>query len=47
MLVLIPSRQKTKQEKNRFKARHCKEIAKGKMSAAYWANKTNGVEYDR
>ena len=22
-----------------FKARHCKNIAKGKMSAAYWANK--------
>ncbi len=23
-----------------FKARHAKNIAKGKMSAAYWANKT-------
>ena len=23
-----------------FKARHSKNIAKGKMSAAYWANKT-------
>ena len=22
-----------------FKARHCKNIKKGKMSAAYWANK--------
>jgi len=22
-----------------FKARHAKNIAKGKMSAAYWANK--------
>ena len=22
-----------------FKARHCKNIAKGKMSAAYWADK--------
>jgi hypothetical protein len=27
-------------ERNRaFKARHAKNIAKGKMSAAYWANK--------
>ena len=25
-----------------FKARHGKNIAKGKMSAAYWANKRNG-----
>ena len=24
-----------------FKARHAKNIAKGKMSAAYWANKVN------
>ena len=24
---------------NAFKARHAKNIAKGKMSAAYWANK--------
>ena len=34
---------KTSSEKNRrksFKARHAKNIAKGKMSAAYWANKT-------
>ena len=34
---------KTSTEKNRrksFKARHAKNIAKGKMSAAYWANKT-------
>lgn len=23
-----------------FKARHAKNIAKGKMSAAYWANRT-------
>lgn len=33
---------KTKAEKARrasFKARHAKNIAKGKMSAAYWANK--------
>ena len=28
-------------ERNRaFKARHAKNIAKGKMSAAYWADKT-------
>ena len=34
---------KTKSEKARrksFKARHAKNIAKGKMSAAFWANKT-------
>lgn len=34
---------KTKKEKNRkksFKARHAKNIAKGKMSAAYWADKS-------
>jgi hypothetical protein len=34
---------KTKAEKARrasFKARHSKNIAKGKMSAAYWANRT-------
>lgn len=33
---------KTEAEKARrasFKARHAKNIAKGKMSAAYWANK--------
>ncbi len=32
----------TEAEKNRrasFKARHAENIAKGKMSAAYWANK--------
>ena len=29
----------TKRNKS-FKARHAKNIAKGKMSAAYWANKT-------
>ena len=29
----------TKRAKH-FKARHAKNIAKGKMSAAYWANKT-------
>ena len=35
--------QKTASEKARrksFKARHAKNIAKGKMSAAYWANKS-------
>ena len=34
---------KTAKEKARcksFKARHAKNIAKGKMSAAYWANKS-------
>lgn len=33
---------KTEKDKNRqksFKARHAKNIAKGKMSAAYWADK--------
>lgn len=33
---------KTEKEKNRrasFKARHASNIKKGKMSAAYWANK--------
>ena len=29
-----------KANRNRFKARHAKNIAKGKMSAAYWANVT-------
>ena len=36
------SNPKTKREKARrasFKARHAKNINKGKMSAAYWANK--------
>ena len=28
-----------KQRRKSFKARHAKNIAKGKMSAAYWANK--------
>ncbi len=31
-------RQPTKRQKS-FKARHAKNIAKGKMSAAYWADK--------
>ena len=29
-----------KARRRSFKARHAKNIAKGKMSAAYWANKT-------
>lgn len=29
-----------KARREAFKARHAKNIAKGKMSAAYWANKT-------
>jgi hypothetical protein len=31
--------QKMKDKRESFKARHAKNIAKGKMSAAYWANK--------
>jgi len=30
---------KMKLKRKSFKARHAKNIAKGKMSAAYWANK--------
>ena len=30
---------KTKMKRKSFKARHKKNIAKGKMSAAYWANR--------
>jgi len=30
----------TKAKRKSFKARHGKNIAKGKMSAAYWANKS-------
>jgi len=30
---------RTKMKRKSFKARHRKNIAKGKMSAAYWANK--------
>ena len=30
---------KMKAKRKSFKARHAKNIAKGKMSAAYWANK--------
>ena len=29
----------TKMKRKSFKARHRKNIAKGKMSAAYWANR--------
>ena len=29
-----------KKKRARFKARHRKNLAKGKMSAAFWANKT-------
>ena len=31
---------KSKAKRKSFKARHAKNIKKGKMSAAYWANKT-------
>jgi hypothetical protein len=31
---------KQKMRRKSFKARHAKNIAKGKMSAAYWANKS-------
>ena len=31
--------QKQKNRRKSFKARHAKNIAKGKMSAAYWADK--------
>ena len=30
---------KSKAKRKSFKARHAKNIKKGKMSAAYWANK--------
>ena len=32
--------ERMKKKRASFKARHRKNIAKGKMSAAYWANKT-------
>ena len=35
-----PKTAKNKARRKSFKARHAKNIAKGKMSAAYWANKT-------
>tara|TARA_R100000664_G_scaffold9034_2_gene15020 strand:- start:2381 stop:2653 length:273 start_codon:yes stop_codon:yes gene_type:complete len=34
-----PSTKKQKARRKSFKARHAKNIAKGNMSAAYWANK--------
>ena len=34
-----PSSNKDKARQKSFKARHAKNIAKGKMSAAYWADK--------
>ena len=34
-----PKSAKDKARKKSFKARHAKNISKGKMSAAYWANK--------
>lgn len=34
-----PKSSKDKARKKSFKARHAKNIKKGKMSAAYWANK--------
>ena len=35
-----PKSAKDKARRKSFKARHAKNIKKGKMSAAYWANKT-------
>ena len=35
-----PSSAKQKARRKSFKARHAKNIAKGKMSAAYWANRS-------
>ena len=34
-----PRTESEKARRRSFKARHAKNIAKGKMSAAYWANK--------
>lgn len=34
-----PKTEKEKARQRSFKARHAKNIAKGKMSAAYWADK--------
>ena len=34
-----PSSSKDKARQKSFKARHAKNISKGKMSAAYWADK--------
>lgn len=35
-----PTTAKQKARRKSFKARHARNIAKGKMSAAYWANKS-------
>jgi len=35
-----PTSSKEKARKKSFKARHAKNISKGKMSAAYWADKS-------
>ena len=35
-----PKTPKEKARRKSFKARHASDITKGKMSAAYWANKT-------
>lgn len=35
-----PSSAKQKARRKSFKARHAKNISKGKMSAAYWADRT-------
>ena len=35
-----PKTAKQKARRKSFKARHAKNIAKGKMSAAYWADRT-------
>ena len=35
-----PSSAKQKARRKSFKARHAKNIKKGEMSAAYWANRT-------
>ena len=37
--AVSPSTKSEKARKSSFKARHAKNIAKGKMSAAWWANK--------
>jgi hypothetical protein len=39
-----PKTDKEKARRKSFKARHAKNISKGKMSAAYWANKVKWLE---
>jgi hypothetical protein len=39
MGVKNPKNAEEERRRNSFKARHAKNIAKGKMSAAYWSNK--------